>query len=76
MSPHVGFDVSMQGLRTSARTGYNPDSLHLSLRGPCMTAKEAVFELLERERGGSAQLDLEAARRGWLLALSDDAAAA
>lgn len=38
-----------------------------------MTAKEAVFELLERERdrGGSAQLDLETARREWLLALSE-----
>lgn len=38
-----------------------------------MTAKEAVFELLkrERERGDSAQLDVETTRREWLLALDE-----
>lgn len=38
-----------------------------------MTAKDAVFELLkrERDRGDTAKQDTEAARREWLLALGD-----
>ena len=38
-----------------------------------MTAKEAVFELLkrERERGETSKLDVDTTHREWLLALAD-----